>query len=342
MTIRLTALADAYDNGVEFDGTVWGAKREGYDSMINAAPNPQVLENMRRVRPRSSNGVWNAAIELDYDNSGYQLRLDNLQALMVHSLPENKDVTTLPVKGGQHRGLFELRSVIYDCRPEAYSPAFRPEFLNSSAPEKVRILQIVDELLGLAGLDTDQSCFVHIDEGVPGNITILQGRPGSGKSASIGYLIVSLMLFNQKVIATGQANATPRTLLNKVRKIIAKHERQIPELSALSRRITRLYSPRREQFNMSNLAANIRHHEVEPNCMAARAREYLKSHPQKQDVIDFERHMAAQDAGQTYISRGIKRGVTAHLARLKEKVCDTMLLVAPTTFASSALPQINY
>ena len=344
MTIRLTALADAYGNGVEFDGTVCGAKREGYDFMINIAPSPQVLENMRRVRPRGINGVWNATIELDYDNSDYQLKLDNLRALMMHSLPESQDVTTLPVKDGQHRGLFELRSVICEFRPEIYSPAFRPEFLDSSAAGKVRILQIVDELLGLAGLDPDQSRFIHacIDEGVPGNITILQGRPGSGKSATIGYLIVILMLFDQKVIATGQANATPSTLLDKVRKIIGKHERQIPELSALRRRITRLYSPRREQFNMSNLAANIRYHEVEPDCMAARVREYLRSHPQEQDVIDFERHMAAQDAGQTYNPRGINRGVTDVLARLQEKVCDTMLLVAPTTFASSALAQINY
>jgi hypothetical protein len=46
-----------------------------------------------------------------------------------------------------------------------------------------------------------------IDQGVPGNVVLLQGRPGSGKSSTIGYLILIVMLFGLKVVATGQSNA---------------------------------------------------------------------------------------------------------------------------------------
>ena len=154
--------------------------------------------------------------------------------------------------------------------------------------------------------------------------------------------MIILMLFNKNVVATGQTNAAPSALLDKVRKIIAKHEQQIPELSALSSRVTRLNSSRREQFNMSNLAASIKHNETDADCMAARVREYLHTHPEEQDVADFQRHMIAQDSGQTYDPPGINRSLIVVLVRLNVKFCDTMLLVAPITFASSALAQIKF
>ncbi|GAB7334586.1 hypothetical protein MBLNU13_g06562t3 [Cladosporium sp. NU13] len=299
---------------------------------------------MRRLRPRGINSVWAAMIELTYDDRDYQLKLDNLRTMLVNGLPKEQDVTALPDKDGQHRGLFELRTVICESRPDTWSPAFRPEFRDGNKPEKVRILEIFDELIGLAGFDPDQSRFIHVsvDEGVPGNITILQGRPGSGESAILGYLIIILMLFKHKVIATGQANVAQIALLDKVRKIIANHEGQIPELSVLSNRITRLGSPHREHFNMSNLADNLTHHEIEPDCMALRLREYLQTRPREQDVRDFENHMAAQDAGQTYNAPGLNRGLNAVLARLHAKICSTMLLVTSKIFASSAFAQINY
>lgn len=344
MTIRLTDLANAYNDGVEFDGTVWGAKREGYDFMVNVSPSQHILENMRRVRPGGISGVWTATIELTYDNSDYQLKLYNLRSMMVNGLAQRQDITTLPIKDGVHRGFFELRSVLCEYTRDIWSPAFRPDLRDSNALANVRTLQIIDELISLAGFDTDQSRFVHacVDEGVPGNIAILQGHPGSGKIATLGYLIIILMLFGQKVVATGQSDAAPSALLDTVREIIAKHEGQIPELSALNSRITRLHSPHSEQLNMDNLAANTKPHEIDPDCMAARVREYLQTHPQEQDVRDFESHMAAQAAGLTYNPPGLNRDLTAVLARLTIKVCNTMLLVAPTTFASSALARINY
>ena len=93
---------------------------------------------------------------------------------------------------------------------------------------------------------------------------------------------------------------------------------------------------------MNNLAVSTKHHQIDPDCMAARVREYLRIHPEERDVIDLQSHMDAQAAGQVYKPPGLNRGLTAVLARLTVKVCDTMLLVALTTFASSALARINY
>jgi len=65
--------------------------------------------------------------------------------------------------------------------------------------------------------DTDQQQFVQgVLSGCPGGIVVVSGRPGSGKSATLARVSVSLLLTGHRVLVAAQSDSAVNTIFDKV------------------------------------------------------------------------------------------------------------------------------
>lgn len=351
--IQLPELGEDFnDQDMQLEGRVWGSHHEGFDFLIQANAPEHVIRRMKARNMEhndSPNGDWDAILDVVYSNHDIQLKLQNLVLLYSSRFAELQTIGELPIVDNHHRGKFELHSIIGEYRPDIWSPVLRKEYEQRRDVDhrvKERTLEVVDHLLDYGEFDEYQYAFIRacIDEGVPGNIAILQGRPGSGKSATLAYLVIIIMLFNLKVIITGQSNVAPSALLEKVRNTINAHKADLPELALLLKRMTRLQSPKREEFNTKCLLSDVQHAKIEEDCIANHVLAYINDPENKddRDVDDFHRHMLAKRNGTVFRPAGANRGLSAVTSRIHKRIVDRMLLIAPTTFAASALKDIGY
>ena len=78
--------------------------------------------------------------------------------------------------------------------------------------------------------------------------------------------------------------------------------------------------------------------------MAAHVQDYIND-PENQndpDVADFNKHVLAKSNVTVYIPPNANQRLSAVTWRLHRRIVDQMLLMAPTTFAASALKGIGY
>lgn len=327
----------------ETKGKVYEANENGFDFRVKARVKDRVKKQLAQAGHE-----FNATIHLIYTNNEIHRKLQSLQSLQCTGFRQSQDARELPLVHGRRRGKFELASIIGEQRLDVWSPDFNHVFRaadNVGAVPRTRnsILNDIAELVEISSMNSDQHEFFKMCfyEGVPGNVAILKGLPGTGKSQTLGFFIAALLLIGVQVVGTGHSNAAAKALRRCVLTVIDNHEHHIPRLSTLRSKILQAHSPHREEYYMENLRSNTIGVEIPDDCLSRKVMRYAYDHQDEKDASDFLKLTRARQMGSRK-AHGVERQLPAVIHCIERKVIDDTLFVVATTFAASSLTGLGF
>lgn len=244
-----------------------------------------------------------------------------------------------PRINGHPRAIFRVGTVIRGLIDPNYSPDWEREFLRKGSSEKIALYQAFKAKC-LSVSNAKQSAFIRDAlRGVPGCVAMLVGLSGSGKTQTLAWFKVLLMLIGKRVIGCAQSNGGANELLRKVLDLLESDERLYFLLDKVVR-INRATLERKlsEEYRLRHMAKD---DTANKYCLAARSASWLKANPKHRLAGDFEKHILAKNS-RTKPPHNIPTFARTQTSIGAKSIENFQLIVCTTHVANTLYDDLGY
>lgn len=304
-----------------FKGTVCATTPEEFDFSATCVYPAEWQEKEQVFRE----GSYEAFVRWDDQDPTALRRLQTLEyAAVYHSNLEEAGDTNK----------FQLRNIICDAEDAGRSPNFMQDFLDGINDREV-LAQI--EQIRATDLDDEQGEVLNSAlSGVVGNLLLVQGFPGTGKTWTLGKLVLVFMLLKRRVLVTSQSNLGVLALLEAVIGLVEAEE----SLAFLRGKIVHLQTEQKEE----NLARHLASGGAETTSefkhskywMARHIADWCNDHPGDELARDYFEHLRSREEGRN-VSQWCEPRWTTVRDRLRQIIFEQALMLSATTFVAAEI-----
>lgn len=309
-----------------FTGEVAASSPEEFDfSVVSTFP-----PNLREMQDSFLEGRYDVTVVYDDEDPTARRRLQAMQ-MAAKRHPDLRDV------GGPDK--FQLRNVIQDSEDAGSSPNFIDRYVAAGGDPTV--LSLIQELRTAEADQEQRECMDSALEGVPSNVLLVQGYPGTGKTWTLAKLIVILMLLGEHVLIVSQSNRGVHALLDAIIAIIEGDSR----LYFLQDRVVHLVSEQQEENLARDFAAGVVDMDGQLQytnyAMSRRIDDYCTQHPEDPLVRSYLHHISCRDNGHG-VSQWCDPSWERVSGHMRQRILDKTLCLCATTFVSAPIDSDQY